>query len=95
MGVFCRVCGSKRLRESDQAFNRFFPKGGLEEFDAKRLRKLAADLGVHQGDRTKETLTENLRTSVEQRQEGHDRRAAKCALAGTGDDGYGSEGSAM
>ena len=58
----------KRLRESDEAFDRYFPKEGLQSMDAKRLRKLASDLGVHQGDQAKDILIENLEKLAYQRQ---------------------------
>jgi len=69
----------KRLRESDEAFSRCFPKQGLQYLDAKGLRKLATDIGVQQGDQTVATLAENLTKLAEQRQKGKRRRTKQCA----------------
>ena len=50
----------KRLRDSDEAFDVHCPDGRVDLLDNKRLRLLAAAVGVDQGDRTDRILLENL-----------------------------------
>ena len=61
----------KRLRDSDDMFDKRFPKEDLLDVSAKKLRTVATALHVNQGDRTRSTLIGNLVAFADERWNGH------------------------
>jgi len=72
----------KRLRASDEAFDKCFPEGSEEDLldaNVKRLRSVAAALNVTQGDQTRSTLLDNLKAFAVQRKRRHAQRQKDAA----------------